>query len=165
MSEKTSKTKTKTKSKKDTSKSKSTSTSKSKAKVKTTRKTTAKKAPKKTTTKKTKKKRKTKTAIEAKPKRTRPRRLPLETPVKGVLMNFQRGTVRQRNQYGLIQLQGVSSVSTAASYIGRSVILHFNERTQNHGRIVSVHGRKGVLRVRFRRRLAPEALAKEVVVF
>ena len=165
MSEKTSKTKTKTKSQKDTSKSKSTSTSKSKAKVKTTRKTAAKKAPKKTTTKKTKKKRKTKTAIEAKPKRTRPRRLPLETPVKGVLMNFQRGTVRQRNQYGLIQLQGVSSVSTAASYIGRSVILHFNERTQNHGRIVSVHGRKGVLWVRFRRRLAPEALAKEVVVF
>jgi ribosomal protein L35AE/L33A len=174
VSEKTSKTKTKIKSKKDTSKPKSTSASKSKAKTKTTKKTTpkkdpkkptTKKAPKKTTPKKTKKKRKTKTTVEAKPKRTRPRRLPLETPVKGVLMNYQRGSVRQRNQYGLIQLQGVSSVSTAASYIGRSVILHFNERTQNHGRIVSVHGRNGVLRVRFRRRLAPEALAKEVVVF
>lgn len=80
-------------------------------------------------------------------------------------MNYQRGSVRQRNQYGLIRLQGVSSISTAASYIGRSVILHFNERTQNHGRIVSVHGKKGILRVRFRRKLAPEALAKEVVVF
>jgi ribosomal protein L35AE/L33A len=80
-------------------------------------------------------------------------------------MNYQRGSVRQRNQYGLIQLQGVSSFSTAASYIGRSVILHFNERTKNQGRIVSVHGKKGVLRVRFRRKLAPEALAKEVVVF
>ncbi len=156
VSEKTSKTKTKTTTKKETSKPKSKSTSKPKAKAK---------APKKTTTKKPKKKRKTKTAAEAKPKRTRPRRLPLETPVKGVLMNYQRGTVRQRNQYGLIQLQGVSSISTAASYIGRSVILHFNERTQNHGRIVSVHGKKGVLRVRFRRKLAPEALAKEVVVF
>jgi ribosomal protein L35AE/L33A len=165
VSEKTSKTKTETKSKKDTSKSKSTSTSKSKTKAKSTSKTTAKKAPKKTTTKKAKKKRKTKTAVEVKPKRTRPRRLPLETPVKGVLMNYQRGTVRQRNQYGLIQLQGVSSVSTAATYIGRTVILHFNERTKNQGRIVSVHGRGGVLRVRFRRRLAPEALAKEVVVF
>lgn len=154
MSEKTAKSKTKTKSKKDTSKSKS--TSKPKAKAKTT---------KKPTTKKPKKKRKTKTAVEAKPKRTRPRRLPLETPVKGVLMNYQRGSVRQRNQYGLIQLQGVSSISTAASYIGRSVILHFNERTQNQGRIVSVHGKKGVLRVRFRRKLAPEALTKEVVVF
>ncbi|MFX0078640.1 MAG: 50S ribosomal protein L35ae [Candidatus Hermodarchaeota archaeon] len=163
MSEKTSK--TKATSKKDTSKPKSKTTSKPKTKAKTTKKTTTKKAPKKTTTKKPKKKRKTKTAVEAKPKRTRPRRLPLETPVKGVLMNYQRGSVRQRNQYGLIQLQGVSSISTAASYIGRSVILHFNERTQNHGRIVSVHGKKGVLRVRFRRRLAPEALAKEVVVF
>lgn len=163
MSEKTAKSKTKTKSKKDTSKSKS--TSKPKAKAKTTKKPTTKKTPKKPTTKKPKKKRKTKTAVEAKPKRTRPRRLPLETPVKGVLMNYQRGSVRQRNQYGLIQLQGVSSISTAASYIGRSVILHFNERTQNQGRIVSVHGKKGVLRVRFRRKLAPEALTKEVVVF
>ncbi|MFX1342421.1 MAG: 50S ribosomal protein L35ae [Promethearchaeota archaeon] len=174
MSEKTSKTKAKTTSKKDTSKPKSKSTSKPKAKAKTTKKTTTKKAPKKTPTKKApkkipakkpKKKRKTKTTVEAKPKRTRPRRLPLETPVKGVLMNYQRGSVRQQNQYGLIQLQGVSSISTAASYIGRSVILHFNERTQNHGRVISVHGKKGVLRVRFRRRLAPEALAKEVVVF
>jgi len=176
VSEKASKTKTKTTSKKDASKPKSKSTSKpkAKAKAKTTKKPTTKKAPKKPTTKKApkkttpkkpKKRRKTKTTIEAKPKRTRPRRLPLETPVKGVLMNYQRGSVRQRNQYGLIQLQGVSSISTAASYIGRSVILHFNERTQNQGRIVSVHGKKGVLRVRFRRRLAPEALAKEVVVF
>ncbi len=163
VSEKTAKSKTKTTSKKDTSKSKS--TSKPKAKAKTTKKPTTKKTPKKSTTKKPKKKRKTKTAVEAKPKRTRPRRLPLETPVKGVLMNYQRGSVRQRNQYGLIQIQGVSSISTAASYIGRSVILHFNERTQNQGRIVSVHGKKGVLRVRFRRKLAPEALAKEVVVF
>ncbi|MDO8125440.1 MAG: 50S ribosomal protein L35ae [Candidatus Hermodarchaeota archaeon] len=167
MSEKASKTKTKTTSKKDASKPKSKSTSKpkAKAKAKTTKKPTTKKAPKKTTPKKPKKRRKTKTTVEAKPKRTRPRRLPLETPVKGVLMNYQRGSVRQRNQYGLIQLQGVSSISTAASYIGRSVILHFNERTQNQGQIVSVHGKKGVLRVRFRRRLAPEALAKEVVVF
>lgn len=163
VSEKTAKSKTKTTSKKDTSKSKS--TSKPKAKAKTTKKPTTKKTPKKSTTKKPKKKRKTKTAVEAKPKRTRPRRLPLETPVKGVLMNYQRGSVRQRNQYGLIQIQGVSSISKAASYIGRSVILHFNERTQNQGRIVSVHGKKGVLRVRFRRKLAPEALAKEVVVF
>ena len=174
VSEKTSKTKTKTTSKKTTSKPKSKSTSKPKAKPKTTKKTTTKKGPKKTTTKKgpkkiptkkPKKKRKIKTAVEAKPKRMRPKRLPLETPVKGVLMNYQRGSVRQRNQYGLIQLQGVFSISTAASYIGRSVILHFNERTKNHGRIVSVHGKKGVLRVRFRRKLAPEALAKEVVVF
>ncbi len=80
-------------------------------------------------------------------------------------MNYQRGTVRQRNQYGLIKLEGVTSISKAASFIGRSVILHFNEQTSNHGRIVSAHGRNGVLRVRFRRSLAAEALSKEVLVF
>ncbi len=80
-------------------------------------------------------------------------------------MNYQRGTVNQRNQYGLIQLEGVVSISQAASYIGRSVILHFNEQTSNHGRIVSAHGRNGVLRVRFRRSLASEAITKEVLVY
>ena len=80
-------------------------------------------------------------------------------------MNYQRGTVSQRTQYGLIQLNGVTSISQAATYIGRSVILHFNERTSNHGRVVSAHGRNGVLRVRFRRGLSSEALAKEVLVY
>jgi ribosomal protein L35AE/L33A len=80
-------------------------------------------------------------------------------------MNYQRGTVQQRNQYGLIQLEGVTSLSQAAAYIGRSVILHFNPQKTNQGRIVSAHGRNGVLRVRFRRSLAADALAKEVLVY
>ncbi len=152
LTEKTSESKSKAKS----SKSKAT-------KKTTTRKTTSK--AKKTTkpVKKSKKKRKTQPPVETKPKK--PRRLPLEEPVKGVLMNYQRGTVRQRTQYGLIQLEGITSVSQAATYIGRSVILHFNEQKSNHGRIVSVHGRNGVLRARFRRSLAAEALAKEVLVY
>ncbi len=80
-------------------------------------------------------------------------------------MNYQRGTVSQRIQYGLIQLEGVTSISQAATYIGRSVIIHLSEQKSNYGRIVSAHGRNGVLRVRFRRGLAPEALAKEVLVY
>lgn len=167
----------KTKAKKKTSKSKTTSSSKTKAttsKKATTKKTTTK--AKKTTKKKTtarakkatkpvkkKKKRKAQPPAEIKPKK--PRRLPLEQPVKGVLMNYQRGTVRQRPQYGLIQLDGVTSIAQAAPYIGRSVILHFSEEKSNQGRIISVHGRKGVLRARFRRSLAAEAIAKEVLVY
>jgi len=179
LSEKTSKSKSKAK------ETKSESASASKAKTKTTstaktKKATTKKAAaktKKATTKKaaaktkkatkpakkSKKKRKTQPPVEVKPKK--PRRVPLEEPVKGVLMNYQRGTVQQRSQYGLIQLEGVTSISQAASYIGRSVILHFNDQKSNRGRIVSAHGRNGVLRVRFRQNLAAEALAKEVFVY
>ncbi len=179
---------TKSKSKPKSSKSKSTSSNKAKApkkattkaktpkkattKAKTPKKATTKaKTPKKATTKakkttptkKTKKKRKVAPTVETKPQK--PRRLPLEKPVKGVLLNFQRGSIQQRPQYGLIQLEGVSSISQAAYYIGRSVIIHFNDQTSNHGRVVSVHGRNGVLRVRFRRGLAPEAIAKEILVY
>lgn len=144
-------------------KAKKTTPSKSKAKPKVKPKTRTKKAV--TPAKKTKKKRKAKPPVEVKSKPSRPRRAPLEKPIKGVLMNFQRGTVRQRQQYGLVQLEGISTISAAASFIGRSVILHFNERTKNYGRVISVHGRNGVLRVRFRRSLAADALAKEVLVF
>lgn len=127
-----------------------------KAAVKTTAKKTVKPV------KKSKAKVKAATKVLAKP--TKPRRVPLEKPVKGVLTNYQRGTVQQYSYYGLIQLEGVSTISDAARYIGRSVILHYNERRANHGRIISVHGRNGMLRVRFKRGLAAEALAREVIV-
>lgn len=179
MSEKTSKSKSKAKSKTDSSKPKTKPTSKTKDKTKlkskpktttkkaTTRKTKPKTAPKKSakTKKKTKKKTKTKPTVREKPRKSRPRRLPLEEPVKGVLMNYQRGTVQQRSHYGLIQLEGITTLAAAASYIGRSVILHYSEQSQINGRVISVHGRNGVLRVRFRRGLAAEAIAKEVIVF
>ena len=80
-------------------------------------------------------------------------------------MNFQRGTVRQHQQHGLIQLEGVSTIAEASKYIGRTVILHISEEAKSQGRVIALHGRNGVLRVRFRRSLAAEALAKEVMVF
>jgi ribosomal protein L35AE/L33A len=163
LSEKGSKSKKKTKTTKKSSakaKTKTTKKSSAKAKTKTTKKTTK---TKKTTVKKTKKKQKTQPPTKAKSQK--PRRLPLEAPVKGVLMNYQRGTVSQRPHYGLIQLEGITSVSDAAQYIGRSVILHFNDQKSTQGRIISAHGRNGVLRVRFRRGLAAEAVAKEVLVY
>ena len=174
MSEKPAKTKSKSKpsasKSKETTKTKAKSTKKTTAKVKTPKKTskTAKKTskakkPTAQPAKKTTKKRKTETKAEARPKPSR--RLPLEKPVKGILMNYQRGTVTQREKYGLIQLEGITSLAQAAPYIGRSVILHFGPNKTNQGRIISAHGRRGVLRVRFRRSLAADAIAQEVLVY
>jgi len=138
---------------------------KTKAKPKSATKTVAKKSAKpKAPKKKSTAKRKAKTpAPKAEP--GKPRRLPLEKPIKGVLTNFQRGTVSQNQQHGLIQLEGVSTVAEAAKFIGRTVILHISEERKSQGRVVALHGRNGALRVRFRRSLAAEALAKEVMVF
>ena len=85
--------------------------------------------------------------------------------MKGVLVNFQRGTVQQHQQHGLIQLEGVNTVAEAAAFIGRTVLVHISEETKSQGRIVALHGRNGVVRARFRRSLASEALAKEVMVY
>lgn len=80
-------------------------------------------------------------------------------------MNYQRGTVMQKPQYGLVQLDGVDSIGKASTYIGRTVVLHINEDVAVAGRIVAAHGRGGILRVRFNRKLAPEAIAKKIKVF
>ena len=155
------KTKEKPKSKAKTTKEKK------EAKPRRTAKPKVRKKPKTKATPKPKAKRKTKAekVSEKKPKKTRPKRLPLEKPVAGILVNYQRGTVNQRNHYGLIRLEDITTVAQAAPYIGRTAILHFNEQRSILGRVVAVHGRNGVLRVRFRRGLASEAIAKEVKVF
>jgi ribosomal protein L35AE/L33A len=128
----------------------------------------AAKPKKKTKVKAKPKPRKAKRKAPEKPKPPsppRPKRIPLEQPVSGVLMNLQRGTKQQYPQYGLIRLEGVTSVSQAAQYIGRTAILLFNEDTKITGRVMSVHGKNGVLRVRFRRGLAPIAISKPLKVF
>jgi ribosomal protein L35AE/L33A len=129
---------------------------------------------------KTKTEAKPKSKAKAKPKATRkpvkrpikppapeikPRRIPLAEPIDGVIMNFQRGSVTQNPHYGLIQLDGVDSIGKASAYIGRTVVLHFNEDISNTGHIIAAHGRRGILRARFNRKLAPEAIAKKVKVF
>ena len=93
----------------------------------------------------------------------KPPRAPPE-PAVGVLLNYQLGPGVQRSRYGLIRLEGVYGSGQAAAYIGRTVILHYNEKTAVKGQVVGLHGRGGVLRVRFRRGLNPEAIAKSVTV-
>jgi len=99
---------------------------------------------------------------EKKPK-ARPRRVPPE-PISGILLNYQLGPGVQRSRYGLVRLEGIEDAGQAAKYIGCTVILHYNERTAVKGRVIGLHGRGGVLRVRFRRGLNPDALTKAVTV-
>ena len=80
-------------------------------------------------------------------------------------MNYPQRTGRKRHQFGLIRLEGITSSGQAAAHIGRQVILVYNEKTKLTGKVVDVHGSRGILRVRFRRGLAPEGLAREVKVF
>jgi ribosomal protein L35AE/L33A len=109
--------------------------------------------------------------VKAKPKVPTAPAVPAAPPpapkeiASGVLIGYQRGALRLRLQYGLIRLAGVTTEEQAATFVGRRVLLRLNDRVNLAGRVVGPHGGNGVLRVRFRRGIAPDALAKEVKLF
>lgn len=114
---------------------------------------------------------KAKRAVPTKPKvPTAPEvptaRQPLPKEVaSGILIGYQRGALRPRLQYGLIRLAGITTEEQAAAFVGRRVLLCINDRVTVSGRVIGPHGGNGVLRVRFHRGIAPDALTKEVKLF
>lgn len=83
----------------------------------------------------------------------------------GILIGYQRGALRPRLQYGLVRLTGITTEEQAAAFVGRTAILRINDRVSVSGRVIGPHGGNGVLRVRFHRGIAPDALTKEVKLF
>ena len=83
----------------------------------------------------------------------------------GILVSYQRGALRPRLKYGLVRLEGVTTEEQAAAFVGHRVVLQINDRVNVSGRVIGPHGGNGLLRVRFHRGIAPDALAREVKLF
>ena len=63
----------------------------------------------------------------------------------------------------LIQITGADSVSEAGQLIGRKVILKY-EKNVFAGKIVDLHGRKGVVKAKFRKGVPGQAIGTTVEV-
>ena len=79
----------------------------------------------------------------------------------GVVVSCRRGPRTQRPKECLIQFHGVESVSEAAQLIGRKVAWPLGERNCI-GKVVALHGKKGLVRARFRKGLPGNALGSLV---
>jgi len=113
---------------------------------------------------------KVKRPVPAKPKVPAAPEAPIIQPApkevaSGTLVSYQRGALRPRLQYGLIRLAGVTTDEQAAAFVGRRVLLRINDKVSVSGRVIGPHGGNGILRVRFHRGIAPDALTKEVKLF
>ncbi|MEM5798212.1 MAG: 50S ribosomal protein L35ae [Candidatus Aenigmatarchaeota archaeon] len=84
--------------------------------------------------------------------------------MKGVILSFRRGRHTQKTNEYLIEVDGCDSAGKAAKYIGKNVIWTSPAGKQICGKIVALHGRKGVLRTRFSRGLPGTALGQEVEI-
>jgi large subunit ribosomal protein L35Ae len=87
----------------------------------------------------------------------------MSQPVTGRIMNYRIGIRTQMGKWCIIQITGENSVSKAGQLIGRKVVLNF-EKNEFIGKIVSLHGRKGVVTAKFRKGIPGKAVGKIVQI-
>jgi len=81
--------------------------------------------------------------------------------IQGVIKNYRVGPGTQRSKECIIKFAHVTSVSQASRLIGRKVAWKVGKK-KIVGKIVALHGKKGVVRARFRRGLPGQALGRTV---
>jgi large subunit ribosomal protein L35Ae len=85
----------------------------------------------------------------------------MSQPVYGTIVNYRIGIRTQMPKWCLVQIMGENTVSKAGQLVGRKMILKFGENNFI-GRIVSLHGKKGVVEVKFQKGTPGQALGAKV---
>ena len=83
--------------------------------------------------------------------------------VQGTIVNYHVGIRTQMSKECLIQFAYTDSVSETGKLIGRKVIWK-NGNSKIVGKIVGLHGKKGLARARFRKGVPGQALGTNVEV-
>lgn len=81
--------------------------------------------------------------------------------IEGTIVNYRVGPKTQKPRECVIQFKHVRSASEASRFIGRKVAWK-REESKIIGKVVALHGGKGLVRVRFRRGLPGQALGTTV---
>lgn len=85
----------------------------------------------------------------------------MSQPVYGTIVNYRIGIRTQMPKWCLIQIMGENTVSKAGQLIGKKMILKFGKNNFT-GKIMSLHGKKGVVTVKFRRGIPGDAIGAQV---
>ena len=81
--------------------------------------------------------------------------------VKGLIVNYRVGPKTQRSKECIIKFSHITSSSEAGGLIGRKVAWKVG-KNKIIGKIVALHGNKGLVRARFRRGVPGQALGTTV---
>jgi large subunit ribosomal protein L35Ae len=87
----------------------------------------------------------------------------MSQPVTGTIVNYRIGIRTQMPKWCLIQITNSDSVSKSGYLIGRKVTLRFG-KNEFLGKIVSLHGKKGVVTAKFRKGVPGNAIGSIVQV-
>ncbi|MBS7621578.1 50S ribosomal protein L35ae [Candidatus Bathyarchaeota archaeon] len=86
----------------------------------------------------------------------------MASTIKGVIINYKVGPKTQRSRECIIQFAHAKNASEASRLIGRKVAWKTSKNNKIIGKIVALHGKKGFVRVRFRKGLPGQALGAAV---
>jgi ribosomal protein L35AE/L33A len=87
----------------------------------------------------------------------------MSQPVYGTIVNYRIGIRTQMSKWCLIQITGENSVSKPGQLIGRKVILKYG-KNEFIGKIMDLHGKKGVVKVKFHKGVPGLAIGTTVEV-
>jgi large subunit ribosomal protein L35Ae len=85
----------------------------------------------------------------------------LSQPVYGRIVNYRIGIRTQMSRECLIQFTGVVSAAQAGQLIGQKVVWK-GENKKFIGKIIGFHGKKGAVRVKFKKGVPGQALGTTV---
>jgi large subunit ribosomal protein L35Ae len=85
----------------------------------------------------------------------------MSQPIYGRIMNYRIGIRTQSSHECLIQFANVGSAAQAGHLMGQKVVWK-GENKKLIGKIVGFHGKKGVVRVRFKKGVPGQALGTAV---
>jgi len=82
--------------------------------------------------------------------------------MEGIILSYRRGRHTQNVNQVLIELNGVDSRGKAMKILDKKIVWKSPSGKEINGKIISVHGNKGVVRAKFERNLPGQALSTKV---
>lgn len=83
----------------------------------------------------------------------------------GLIIGYRRGTNTQYTNQVLARIHGIESYKQAARLVGWRTLYVDRYGNKYHGKIIGVHGRKGVVKIVFKPNLPGQAIGEEFRVF
>ncbi len=84
--------------------------------------------------------------------------------MQGIILSYRRSPNNQKPNHIIIEVEGLDSKEKAVKLVGKKVVWSSPAGKKLVGTITSLHGRKGVLKARFRKGIPGQALGKKVKV-
>jgi len=84
--------------------------------------------------------------------------------MKGIITNFRSSRHRQKDNQMIIQVEGIDSKDKAKSLVGKGVLYKTEADKEIKGKISSIHGNSGAVRVLFEKGMPGQSLSKNVEI-